>query len=151
MLFVENCGKVVLKLSIHNICQQRVIKSPGKSFDCMEVRMNSSTRKKNSIWTNNSKIIIAIFLLYCSQESNIFCFSISFYNSKNVINSDCYKCFVAFCIGNIDLYCVQLSLSDDSWYRAPQFHPEGSQSRRTDIGIAIKQIHFKMYAAQAKS
>ncbi|XP_023322261.1 uncharacterized protein LOC111696763 [Eurytemora carolleeae] len=28
----------------------------------------------------------------------------------------------------------QVSLSDDSWYRAPQFHPEGNQARRTDIG-----------------
>merc|ERR1719348_1546193 len=33
------------------------------------------------------------------------------------------------------------SLSDDSWYRAPQFHPEGTQSRRTDIEVLCEIIY----------
>lgn len=35
----------------------------------------------------------------------------------------------------------ELSLSDDSWYRAPQFHPEGTQSRRTDIEVLCEIIY----------
>jgi len=34
-----------------------------------------------------------------------------------------------------------VSLSDDSWYRAPQFHPEGTQSRRTDIEVLCEIIY----------
>ena len=34
-----------------------------------------------------------------------------------------------------------MSLSDDSWYRAPTFSPEGNQSRRTDIE-ALCEIIF---------
>ena len=35
----------------------------------------------------------------------------------------------------------ELSLSDDSWYRAPQFHPMGTQSRRTDIEVLCEIIY----------
>jgi len=35
----------------------------------------------------------------------------------------------------------EVSLSDDSWYRAPQFHPEGTQSRRTDIEVLCEIIY----------
>lgn len=34
-----------------------------------------------------------------------------------------------------------VSLSDDSWYRAPTFHPEGTQSRRTDIEALCEIIY----------
>merc|ERR1711892_1438807 len=34
-----------------------------------------------------------------------------------------------------------LSLSDDTWYRAPQFHPEGTQARRTDIEVLCEIIY----------
>jgi len=33
------------------------------------------------------------------------------------------------------------SLEDDSWYRAPQFHPEGNQSRRTDVEVLCEIIY----------
>merc|ERR1712223_2057487 len=33
------------------------------------------------------------------------------------------------------------SLSDDSWYRAPTFSPEGTQSRRTDIEALCEIIY----------
>jgi len=35
----------------------------------------------------------------------------------------------------------EVSLSDDSWYRAPTFHPEGTQSRRTDIEALCEIIY----------
>ena len=35
----------------------------------------------------------------------------------------------------------ELSLSDDSWYRAPQFQPVGTQSRRTDIEVLCEIIY----------
>merc|ERR1712059_7971 len=35
----------------------------------------------------------------------------------------------------------ELSLSDDSWYKAPQFRPEGSQTRRTDIEVLCEIIY----------
>ena len=35
----------------------------------------------------------------------------------------------------------ELSLSDDSWYRAPQFSPMGTQSRRTDIEVLCEIIY----------
>eukprot|EP00092_Neocalanus_flemingeri_P018581 GFUD01020121.1.p1 GENE.GFUD01020121.1~~GFUD01020121.1.p1 ORF type:complete len:378 (+),score=121.46 GFUD01020121.1:132-1136(+) len=35
----------------------------------------------------------------------------------------------------------EVSLSDDTWYRAPQFHPEGTQSRRTDIEVLCEIIY----------
>lgn len=34
-----------------------------------------------------------------------------------------------------------MSLSDDSWYRAPTFSPEGNQSRRTDIEALCEIIY----------
>ena len=36
---------------------------------------------------------------------------------------------------------TQVSLSDDSWYRAPTFSPEGNQSRRTDIEALCEIIY----------
>ena len=36
---------------------------------------------------------------------------------------------------------TQVSLSDDSWYRAPHFSPEGNQSRRTDIEALCEIIY----------
>ena len=33
-----------------------------------------------------------------------------------------------------------MSLSDDTWYRAPQFHPETAQARRTDIEVLCEII-----------
>jgi len=35
----------------------------------------------------------------------------------------------------------QTSLSDDSWYRAPQFHPEGNQARRSDVEVLCEIIY----------
>jgi len=35
----------------------------------------------------------------------------------------------------------ELSVTDDSWYRAPQFHPEVDQTRRTDIEILCEIIY----------
>lgn len=35
----------------------------------------------------------------------------------------------------------EVSLSDDSWYRAPTFSPEGTQSRRTDIEALCEIIY----------
>jgi len=35
----------------------------------------------------------------------------------------------------------EVSLSDDSWYRAPQFSPMGTQSRRTDIEVLCEIIY----------
>jgi len=34
----------------------------------------------------------------------------------------------------------EVSLSDDTWYRAPQFHPQVSQARRTDIEVLCEVI-----------
>jgi len=34
----------------------------------------------------------------------------------------------------------EVSLSDDSWYKAPQFRPEGHQTRRTDIELLCEII-----------
>jgi len=35
----------------------------------------------------------------------------------------------------------EVSLSDDSWYKAPQFRPEGHQSKRTDIEVLCEIIY----------
>merc|ERR1719167_213062 len=35
----------------------------------------------------------------------------------------------------------QMSLEDDSWYRAPQFHPEGNQARRSDVEVLCEIIY----------
>merc|ERR1711994_1086763 len=35
----------------------------------------------------------------------------------------------------------EISLSDDSWYKAPQFRPEGQQSKRTDIEVLCEIIY----------
>ena len=35
----------------------------------------------------------------------------------------------------------EVSLSDDSWYRAPTFSPEGNQARRTDIEALCEIIY----------
>lgn len=35
----------------------------------------------------------------------------------------------------------ELSASDDSWYKAPQFRPEGHQTRRTDIEVLCEIIY----------